>query len=132
MGIDLGSLLKHKRKYETRPVLSIDNRAQIKIRYLMELENMEAALKFDDRKTASVRFFSVIKDFFCEILGANHSMTFEEIIEKLHRSHIDRGEKGRLDKFLKNLSAEEYGQQKITKIGIRKGLREFRELIQGL
>jgi hypothetical protein len=122
-------LLRTKKKKKYR-VLCEDRRVQLGPRYLLELENLESAIKFEDRKVLKTRLYSIIRDFFCELLNADRSMTLDEISKKVSRAHIDPETKELMKNLLKTLPDLEYGNQTVYRRDIKKLLNAFRELIR--
>jgi len=107
-------------------------KAQIKMRYLMEAENLEKAIKYDSEDILMARLAGVVRDYFCETMGINTPMTLEEISGKLKNSHLDPKVKDSMMALVQALSIMEYSGQKSFKSDIRRFLMSFKELIQAL
>ncbi len=105
-------------------------RTQIKMRYLMEIENLEKAVKYDSEDVLMARLAGVVRDYFCEILGINTPVTLEEISVKLKKSRMDPKVKESMLALLEALSIMEYSGQKSFKRDIKRFLASFRMLIQ--
>ncbi len=125
----VGSLLGSHKK---RKIPGEKKRAEMKMRYLLEIENVEKAIKFENTSVVAIRLFSLIKDFFYELLDLKKSETLEEIAEELKHKRIDRELKWEAEHFLENLSEEEYSGRKITKRKVEATLSEFKSIVQGL
>lgn len=123
------AILRTKKKKRYR-VLCEGRRALLGPRYLLELENLESAIIYEDREVLKTRLYSIMRDFFCELLNADRSMTLDEISEKVSRARIEPETKGLMETLLKSLPEVEYGNQTVYRRDIRRLLGTFRELIQ--
>ena len=116
----------HKKRLVKEP------REALKARYLLELKNVEASLKYDAREVVSVRVFSLVKDFFCELLEDRSCDTLEELAKRLKYKRIDPVLKKHMVFFLGALVPLEYGDKHITEKQLKSTLEEFKSLIQSV
>ncbi len=105
-------------------------RDDIRKRYLLELENLDNAVKYDSEDVLMARLSGIVRDYFCEIFYYTKPMTLEEISDRMKNAHIDPKVKESMNKLLEALSVMEYSGYKTFKRDIKKFIKSFRELVK--
>lgn len=120
-------MLRHQKKQGYRPKESL---VALKTRYFLEIKNIEASLKFDSPSVASLRLFSLVKDFFSELLGERGSLTLQEIEAHFKYKHFEPEVKQMARDLLENITQVEYGGGQIKEKDIKTLLEDFKLVVE--
>ncbi|MFH0978264.1 MAG: hypothetical protein V1837_03085 [Candidatus Woesearchaeota archaeon] len=108
-----------------------EKRQRVKDRALLLVDNLSSSLYEEDIHALSIRFFSVIHEFFADFCGLRYQFTYPELISEIRKRNLfdDFLSKKVID-FIAVLQEKEYSKTEFNVSELNRCLKGFRLIIK--